>query len=195
MEFKGRAKLTNRDWDLELEKPYSKKYKKLKQFLEEKLDKLLRRKIKGFTGIVVLAFWPGSVGFDYQVFVEVFSNATADMIKEVFQDANKTGNLSLGEISVERVTPTPVIDFTPPAKNRFETWKVVLLVVAALVITLLVVIILLLVRIFDKSIPLQDKTRQDKSTAQQRTAQHSTAQHSTAQHSTVQYSSAQRKAT
>ena len=133
-------------WDPELKKTHSKKFQNLKRFYEELLDRLFRRNIRGFISILVNGFFQGSIGVDYEIFVEDYSNVTEDKLVEVLKAANSSGNFSL---NLDQIDPIRLEEeetsTSPPSEGPLNTWQIVLIAAIALVLTLMVVILILVV--------------------------------------------------
>ena len=135
-------------WDPELEKSHSKTFQDRKRFYEEVLDRLFRRIIRGFISILVNGFFEGSIGVDYEIFVEDYSNVTEDKFGEVLKAANSSGNFSLNldQIDPVRLEEEETSTSPPsPSKGPLNTWQIVLIAAVALVLTLVVVILILVV--------------------------------------------------
>ena len=135
-------------WNPELKKSHSKKFQDRKRFYEGELDRLFRGVIRGFISILVNGFFEGSVGVDYEIFVEDYSNVTEDKLVEVLKAANSSGNFSLNldQIDPIRLEEEETSTSPPsPSKGPLNTWQIVLIVAVALVLTLMVVILILVV--------------------------------------------------
>ena len=101
--------LVDSTYDKDLNDLSSQKSRNLTVQITAILVPFFTRKFPTFIGIVIIRFFRGSVGVDFQVLLEPSSNVTNTAIVQELQNANGTKELEfvvLGRISATEVTPT-----------------------------------------------------------------------------------------
>ena len=132
------------EWNAKYGLSYTPEYRQLERNITDECESRLRLSLGNqFKFAKLTRFWEGSVGFDIQVYVDAFSNASNEALKKSLETKRPGSSLNLTIQRVEEETTSVTTAWTPKTET-FERWHLAVWIISGVVVLSLLIVVCIL---------------------------------------------------